>query len=232
MDDIDIASYGSESGVTGQAAVGQVEFDYPAVSGIAPTPEITQTQHQPQPSMSDQEYNWRAVREELRNLRDENQKLNWQMQQNAVAKEPDIFQGKESDDFISVNEFKNYVSRMQREFEDRLSQVSVKASYHDWDGVVREHAAEAIKEYPQLQGIIQNSPNPYEAAYLFGKFYRDARTQSSGRATAQRVIQNAQQPRPVHSVGGNAERVNQADIFSTMSDDDFQAYANKMMETL
>ncbi len=184
-----------------------------------------------------QDKNWGALREEISKMKQEREY--WKGQAEAYSKAPVQPQASQEDamsalDFDSGEDVRKAFDSMRRENEnlrnemkDAFTAITTKSKRNDWDSMVSTHVPELTSKNPIFAEMIQNTSNPYEAAYLLAEL--NARGSQAPAAqpyngNAQRAIQNAQKPQTLASIGGSSG-LSSADYYANMSDADFHKIA-------
>lgn len=194
-----------------------------------------------QPSVSQQELNFKALREEVSKAIQEREYWKGRAESQPVKEEQprhdplndidpeDWAKGKAvKDAFLDMREENR---RLKAEIADQLAALNIRSQHSDWKEMVTQHVPELTNKNPIFAEMIDRSSNPYEAAYLLAQL-NAGRQQASAKPAihpdAQRALQNAAKPRSPASVGGHAT-LSQADMYASMSDEDFMKMAYQNM---
>lgn len=193
--------------------------------------------------LSDKEINFRAMRDEIANMKSEREY--WKGQAEAFKSTPQRFEPEvpKEDPFKHLDEdvrgafdaLRQENNKLKAEFSDQMAALHAKAQRPDWDNVVTQNVPQLTSKNPIFAEMIRNTSNPYEAAYLLAELNAKAQSgapiqqqQAAFNPNAQRAIANAQKPQSLASVGGSATLSN-ADYYASMSDKDFMEMAAKNM---
>ena len=204
-----------------------------------------------QGQLSQKEMNFEALRGEVAKMKEEREY--WKGQAEAYSRTPTpapqqqedpISKWDESDWSDSSNvkqafeSMRNENQRLRQEFNDRLAAVQTKAQHSDWNNMVTQHVPQLTSKNPIFAEMINNSSNPYEAAYLLAELNARTQTQQQPQGQqyqysgdAQRAISNAQKPQSISAVGGNGS-LSSADYYATMSDEDFMKIAGRNLANI
>ncbi len=103
--------------------------------------------------------------------------------------------------------------------------------------MVTQHVPQLTSKNPIFAEMIQNSSNPYEAAYLLAELTsKVAQTVPEQRPMSQnmngqRALNNASKPQTLASVGGQGQ-LSAADYYASMSDEDFMKIAGRNLANI
>jgi hypothetical protein len=248
--DIDMQSY---TGVIDQVAEGQEVFEQEVqqdtgalqgddIGGSAGTTQPTD----PDP-LSDKEMNFRAIREQLDQMKQERDELvrehrlqvdllRANLQPKQVEPEaPKAFKGMNDDDIPSVADLRRELASREDAYRTRIEELEFQQSHPDYSEVLNKYLAPLVKEKPYLAREIQNSQSPSAMAYELAKLAEQARgnqmtTEPKKNANAQRIVENARKPGTLSQAGGQGA-LSKADYYESMSDEDFYRLASKNLET-
>lgn len=187
-----------------------------------------------------------SVREELKAKKDENeiykQHLNmmqWQRPQPQQApQEYNPFGDIDPEESIKVKDAKRVIEGLKNElkatFDSKLAEIKMTQKASDYNEVIKKYLPLAAQEDPELLQDIQNSANPYKAAYNAIKasrayqddMYKERASKEAPQTPqkaihAERVINNARQSGSVSTVATNSTAGSGLPSFLTMSDDEF-----------
>jgi hypothetical protein len=187
--------------------------------------------------MSEQQSNFRALRDEISKMKEEREY--WKGQADAYSKQPqhtepvhaskeDAYSALDWDDSTDVRKafetLRNDNQKLREEVKDAVSAVQTKAKRGDWDSMVTQHVPQLTSQNPIFAEMIRNTSNPYEAAYLLAELNSKATQQAETSMTGQRALTNAQKPQSLASVGGRGQ-LSQADYYARMPDKEFMELA-------
>jgi hypothetical protein len=103
--------------------------------------------------------------------------------------------------------------------------------------MVTQHVPQLTSKNPIFAEMIQNSSNPYEAAYLLAELNSKAAqtvpqySPPMNNGNGQRALANAQKPQTLSSVGGQGQ-LSSADYYASMSDEDFMKIAGRNLANI
>jgi len=183
--------------------------------------------------------NFEALRQEVANLKQQNELLSDQINLYRVnlprgtsqedpekPKEDDLFAGLEEDDVMTVADVKKIVTKsigsLQGQFKKGLSEVQMALSYPDYSQVIREHLPNVLKTNPALAQAIRTSDSPHLIAYVLARSDPEfVKKSTSDKQTneAQRIIDNALQTGSASQAGGGGGAQGQAEFYANLSDD-------------
>lgn len=235
MEDIDLSRPGSELFPEAMDTYQQQDqVGDPLDTGVT-QPEVAAHRHE-----SDQQMNFKAVREELAKMQQEREY--WKGQADAYARSPvraepqpaeqyNPFKDSEDDDWVKTSNVRDAYNALRAEFNDKMAAMESKAQHSDWNSMVTQHVPQLTSKNPIFAEMIQRTSNPYEAAYLLAQLNAQA-SQSTAPPpmsdNAQRAMTNAQKPVSVASMGGRGS-LSSAEKYASMSDKDFMEFAAKNM---
>lgn len=201
-----------------------------------------------QVQLSEQQQNFRALRDEIAKMKEEREY--WKGQAEAYSKQPsrqpepasqqDAYAALDWDDSRDVRKafesIRQENSSLRSEIKDALTAIETKSQRHDWNNMVTQHVPQLTSKNPIFAEMIQNSSNPYEAAYLLAELNAKASQpgqqnipQSNGHGP--RALANAHKPQTLASVGGQGQ-LSAADYYASMSDEDFMKIAARNLANI
>lgn len=202
-----------------------------------------------QVQLSEQQQNFRALREEVAKMQSERDY--WRGQADAYSKiptrQPEQAQEAQQDAIAALdwedsrdvqkafNAIRQENVRLREEIKDALTAIETKSQRQDWNKMVTQHVPQLTSTNPIFAEMIQKVSNPYEAAYLLAELNSRATTQSQhseiNNGHGQRAIANAQKPQTLASVGGQGQ-LSAADYYASMSDEDFMKIAARNLANI
>lgn len=202
-----------------------------------------------QPVESDKEYNFRALREELAQIKEDRDRLRDEfegLRRNQVQRQPEpprkrAIDDINPDDLVTGAQFKQAMAEREAEYQLMLGELQVKSQNPDYDEVTAKYGVPLIEKEPDLaQGFLASNN---KAAYLYkiGKMamLAEQRQQPEPIAAppqqsqaAQRIVENSRKPGTLSNSVGGAGTLSKADYYATMSDADFNALIQKNMEQI
>ena len=198
---------------------------------------------------SDKEMNFKAIREQLAQLKEER---DWLRSEFANKKneyrEPEAprerYEDKiADDDFITGAQLKQSLQQKEAEYQKQLEQqelylqeLKVKSQHSDYDEVTAEYGLPLIEKEPDLAQGFLASKNKAAYLYKIGHMAMMADKGKSGNApqqrpaeAARRMIENSRKPGTLSSDVGGASQISKAEYYATMSDEDFYSLVQKNM---
>jgi hypothetical protein len=202
-----------------------------------------------QVQLSEQQQNFRALREEVAKMKEEREYWKGQAQaystiptrqpESAESTHQDALAALDWEDSRDVQKAFNTVRqenvKLRDEIKDALTAIETKSQRQDWNSMVTQHVPQLTSKNPIFAEMIQKVSNPYEAAYLLAELNARA-SQPEQRAVpeysnGQRAITNAQKPQTLASVGGQGQ-LSAADYYASMSDEDFMKIAARNLANI
>lgn len=227
------------------ANVGHV-VDDPLNTGAKPTLDDAG-----QGQLSEQQLNFRALREEVAKMKEEREY--WKGQAEAYSRQParqpesaqptqqDAYSALDWDDSRDVRKafdsIKDQNESLRHELRDAIRALETKTQHQDWNSMVTQHVPQLTSKNPIFAEMIQKSSNPYEAAYLLAELNAKAAQTAPQQPpmqqsmNGQRALANAHKPQTLASVGGSGQ-LSSADYYASMSDDDFMKIAARNLANI
>ncbi len=243
MSELDVQQQNMQ-GVTDPAAGGQVATPQEAE---VPQEEVVQA-NEPIQAESDKDYNFRAMREEMAQMKEDRDRLRGDLEdlrRNQVQRQPEpprkrAIDDINSDDLVTGAQLKQAMAEREAEYQLQLGELRVKAQYSDYDEVTSKYGVPLIEKEPDLaQGFLASNN---KAAYLYklGKMamladrpvpepVMQAPPQQPSQV-AQRIVENSRKPGTLSNSVGGSGNLSKADYYATMSEAEFQTFMNKNLE--
>lgn len=187
-----------------------------------------------------------SIREELKALKNENETyknhinmMAWQNQQKPQAPAPNPFGNLDPSDSITVKDAMGAYQGLEHRFNAQLAEVKMAQRTPDYNDVIRRYLPVAAQEDPELIQEIQNSANPFKAAYMAAKAskaYQEDLIRDRIKAQeaapkphphAERVVNNMKQSGSLASVASSSSPGADKGQFKAMSDSEFIAWKNE-----
>lgn len=204
-----------------------------------------------QGQLSEQQQNFRALREEVAKMKEERDFYRGQVDaySKMPARQPESVQSTQEDAYSALDWEDSHDVRkafeavrqenqqLRNEVKDALTAVQTKAQRQDWNTMVTQHVPQLTSKNPIFAEMIQNASNPYEAAYLLAELNAKASNQApsyieqSPGINGQRALANAQKPQSLATVGGTGQ-LSAADYYASMSDEDFMKIAARNLANI
>lgn len=234
-------------GVTDPAAGGQVVSTQVAEE---PTEEVVEQAVEPVETVeSDKDYNFRALREELAQIKEDRDRLRDEfegLRRNQVQRQPEpprkrAIDDINPDDLVTGAQFKQAMAEREAEYQLMLGELQVKSQNPDYDEVTAKYGVPLIEKEPDLaQGFLASNN---KAAYLYkiGKMAMMAEQRQQPEPVAeppqpskaaQRIVENSKKPGTLSNSVGGAGNLSKADYYATMSDAEFMAMVQKIQEQI
>jgi len=184
------------------------------------------------------------VTQELEQLKQQNAALQAQLaffgQQAGGEPTPQIqqqdpFEGLEDDDVLTVADVKRLMAQVQRPAVDpnlykEIQMLKLSVQEPNWQDVIKNYLPDMINSNPLLGQMIQNAPNPLEAALHIAKLNpRYQQQQQAPQQQSQQIInQLINKPASPDQFGGGGG-VSKADKIAAMSDEEFEKYVQDVL---
>jgi hypothetical protein len=258
--DIDMQSF---SGVEGLAAADQpntqiaqvASEDYPVYEEFLEkeTPMQQPEVAQDAPVVNEQEFNFKALREEVDRIKAEREAERNEYRQNLEmmrannasqtqrpqVQEKPMFDGMDDTEVPNVGEIRSAWAQKESAYQSRIEELEVAREHSDYAEVLTKYTAPLIQQKPHLAEGLKGASNKALYAYELGVMARAMQQQQQpaqvvqqpvatpqGQAKAQRIIENSRRPGTLSSASGQTT-ITKADYYATMSDKDFHAIASK-----
>lgn len=209
----------------------------------ATTPLETPQEVEVAPQPSQQELNFKALREEVDRIKAERDEFrqnlellraNVQQQQQPPSppEKKKILDGLADSDVPNVSEIRQAFEQREAEYQMRLEELQVQQQHSDYAEVLEKYTAPLLKQKPHLAEGIYGARNKALFAYELGKMAQaqqqpiPQKQSASPSETAQRIVENARKPGNLANVGGQSV-LSKADYYATMSDAEFAKLASK-----
>lgn len=258
MEELDMSRPGAELFPESTPQQYNSYMDQPAVGDPLDTGATQPLDAAGQEKASEQQLNFRALREEIGKMKEERDY--WRGQADAYNKMPqrqtpepapvaqeDVFTALDLDDGRDVKKAFDAIRqenvRLREEIADKLAAIETKTQRQDWNNLVTQHVPQLTSKNPIFAEMIQKASNPYEAAYLLAELNARAsqpqqqQVQSTQEPRAQepaygqRALANAAKPQTLASVGGQGQ-LSSADYYASMSDEDFMKIAARNLANI
>lgn len=194
--------------------------------------------------VSSQELNFKALRDEVAKAIQEREYWKGRAesaqptQRQEQPTKPDPLNDIDIDDWAKGKAVKEAVMdlreenrRLRAEMADNMAALNARSQYSDWKEMVTQHVPELTNKNPIFAEMIDRASNPYEAAYLLAQLNagkQQVQQKPQIHPDAQRAMQNSQKPRSPSTLGGKST-LSQADMYASMSDEDFMKMAYQNM---
>ena len=233
-------------GVTDPAAGGQVAT--PEVAEV-PAEEVQQAV-EPVQAESDKDYNFRALREELAQIKEDRDRLRGDfedLRRNQVQRQPEpprkrAIDDINSDDLVTGAQLKQAMAEREAEYQLMLGELQVKAQHPDYDEVTAKYGVPLIEKEPDLAQGFLASNNKASYLYKLGKMAMQAEQRQAPEPVmqaptqpsqaAQRIVENSRKPGTLSNAVGGAGNLSKADYYATMSDAEFTAMVQRNLDSI
>jgi len=229
-----------------ETAVSQVE---PAES----TPQAEQFLEEAKPAVeagNDKEYNFRALREELAQIKEDRDRLRGDfedLRRQQVQRQPEPSRKRaideiNSDDLVTGAQFKQAMAEREAEYQLMLGELQVKSQNPDYDEVTSKYGVPLIEKEPDLAQGFLASQNKAAYLYKLGKMAMLAEQRQQvpepvmpspqPSKVAERIVENSRKPGTLSNAVGGAGNLSKADYYATMSDAEFTAMVQKNLDSI
>lgn len=207
---------------------------------------------QPPVEHDSKEYNFRALREELAQSKQDRDRLRDDLEdlrRSNVQRQPEpprkrAIDDINSDDLVTGAQFKQAMAEREAEYQLMLGELQVKSQNPDYDEVTAKYGVPLIEKEPDLaQGFLASNN---KAAYLYklGKMAMLAEQrqqpepviqapQTQPSRVAERMIENSRKPGTLSNsnIGGSGN-LSKVDYIASMSDSEFAAMVQKNLDAI
>lgn len=233
------------------AVVDQVAEVSPAIEEQVQEQPVDQVQEE----VSDKEYNFRALRDSVAELKAEREaerqryqheldSLRMQMQSQTPKQEPKrALDDQSDDDLLTVGKYRQTVREMQEQHQQELQQMRVeqedmkaRLQYQDYDEVMEKYSIPLLKNNRDFARAFQSSENKANFAYELGKMamYKEQASQpvqepvvQQQQKNAQRMVDNARKPGTLSQARGGQPNISNLERWASCSDEDFMKEVSK-----
>ena len=237
-----------QKGVKDPAAVDQVASSY-RTRRTSPGYSGTTVEAEQPVAHDDKEYNFKALREELAQMKEDRDRLRddfESLRRQQVQRQPEPPRKRaideiSNDDLVTGAQFKQIMAEREAEYNLMMGELQVKAQNPDYDEVTAKYGVPLIEKEPDLAQGFLASNNKASYLYKLGKMamMAEQRQQPEPVAeyrpptqTAQRIVDNSKKPGTLSNAVGGSGTLSQADYIATMSDKDFYAMIQKNLEQI
>ena len=216
---------------------------------VAETPVVEDSSKTVEGALSNQELNFRALREEISRIKTDRDDLKQNLEilrANVVQKpqepspETTMFKGLRKDDIPNVEDIERVFKEREEAYQARIEELQVAQQHPDYAEVMEKHLTPLLKQKPHLVEGIQGAKNKALFAYELAKMAQNQRqaevappieapTQKS--SNAQKIVENARKPGTLSQTGGQSV-LSKADYYATMSDAEFWSMAQKNLDAI
>lgn len=218
-------------------------------------PLVKETTEQPVeaevPVESDKDYNFRALREELAQIKEDRDRLRDDfegLRRQQVQRQPEPPRKRaideiNSDDLVTGAQFKQAMAEREAEYQLMLGELQVKSQNPDYDEVTAKYGIPLIEKEPDFaQGFLNaNASNRASYLYKIGKMAMMAEQRQAPEPVqqapqpsqaAKRIVENYSKPGTLSNTVGGAGNLSKADYYATMSDSDFAAMVKRNLDDI
>ena len=243
-----------QPGVKDSAAENQEAAPQVAEAPLEETNQSVEAEQAEQ--VSDKEYNFKALREELVQERVHREKLERDLEylrdnHQRVQRQPEPPRERamdriKEDDLVTGAQFKQAMAEREAEYQIMLGELQVKSQHSDYDEVTAKYGVPLIEKEPDLAQGFLSAPN--KAAYLYkighmarqeAELHRLLAEQKQGvqqtqapqaSRDAQRIVENSKKPGTLSNAVGGSGQLSKTDYIASMSDAEFYAYVQKNLQ--
>lgn len=199
-----------------------------------------------EPTVSDKEYNFKALREELAQFKQQSEYDRRELEEirhaQRVQRQPEPPRERaidkiNSDDLVTGAQFKQAMAEREAEYQLMLGELQVKAQHSDYDEVTSKYGVPLIEKEPDLAQGFLASNNKASYLYKLGKMAMLAEQRPEAHEpvivapqasqNAQRIVENAKKPGTLSNPTGGAGNLSKADYYASMSDQDFHKFVSQ-----
>lgn len=161
-----------------------------------------------EPQVSDKDINFRAVRQELQDLKRQNEYLQMQIVQREASPQADDefdlnkFRDDDIPTYGELKKLRQQEARERKSFQESVREMQVRSRHADYDEVVNGYLKDVLEQDPDLALAIKDSPKMYELAYKLAQSnpkYHQKRLAAQNQAAVDRIVDNASRPLPASS---------------------------------
>jgi len=211
---------------------------------------------QPQEHVSDKDYNFRAMREEIARIKAEKEALEenfdlWKREL-AVQRQPEAPRKSAEevipdDDLITGAQLKRLLQerderhrQVQMEQEIFNQEAKIKLQHSDYDEVATKYGVPLLKQEPDLAQAFMASNNKAAFLYKIGKMQQvldkepvqESQYHKQEVNKAERIVANSRKPGTLSGAVGGQQQISKADYYSSLSDAEFNALVAKNLEEI
>lgn len=175
----------------------------------------------------DQDKNWRAVRDKLSKLENENETLKYQINAINQGQSQTTEQSKyNDDDLVTVGQMKNTLLQLENQYREVINDIKVKTRHQDYDNIVTDdNVRELVRDNPELREAIRTSNDPRILVYNLLKAKMPAKeAKAQKQQEAQQVLNNMNKPGALGNAPTGSGTLNQANRIKSMNDREFEQY--------
>lgn len=189
--------------------------------------ESAESQKVPLDALQQERAQRQQLQDELKMIKDHMALMQAQQQQ-PRREEPKQFDGLEDDDVLTVGEFKKALTAKEQQYNMSLQELKMAQKHPDYQEVLTRYLPKVLESNPSLRNALQQSQD-YELAYYLAKnsdAYKADNRQTKRSKEAEKMLQNAQQPGSLSSVGGSSTQ-SSVKNWKQMSDQEFMSQVHK-----
>ncbi|MFW9872314.1 MAG: hypothetical protein ACFFG0_04360 [Candidatus Thorarchaeota archaeon] len=205
-----------------------------AAKEVDAAPEEIQQESQP----SNQEMNWKATREELSNLKQENERMRQQLDQMSMYQaNPQQYQqpldkqdhGLADEDLVTAADLKKFMREKEKQYQKALVETQILAKYPDYNDVVNSNIKDIATKYPGIAEAVLSSNNPNLLAYALAKARMGETVKGQQQSQeAKKIIENSQMPGSINQASTGSGSLSKANFFADMSPEEFEKHVAKV----
>lgn len=197
------------------------------------TPQVSDSEV---PVESDQDKNWKAVREQLSSISNERDQLKNQIQdlsQSLLNKQTvEEEQQFSDDDLVEYGNVKKLVNREMEQVKKQISSYNQKLTdyerqlkYPDFSTVVTQDVLKEISKDPDFESAILKSSDPHTIVYKFAKgVYKDIVSKNNN---LKRMKENSSQPSSINMTKSGSAALGKADYYNSLDSTEFEKLVAK-----
>jgi hypothetical protein len=139
----------------------------------------------------------------------------------------------EDDDLVSVADWKQKEAQLRGEFQARLNEIQLATKDKDYVDTLKTYLPKVLERNPALRQAISTSSNPHELAYELAKAEKGTSKESDNKdkdamAELDALLAGNDAPTSPSAAGGGGG-IDKADLWKSLSDEDFEKEFQKIM---
>lgn len=183
--------------------------------------------------VSDKEMNFEAFRQEVQNLKAQNDYLQRQMwEKQQPQQQPDEFDiSKMRDDDIptygELKKLRQQEDKERRQYMQQLKDLEARTQYQDYDKVIKEYLPDVLHEEPDLANAIKDNPHLHKLAYKLAQSsprYHQQKLAAQNQNAVNKIVENSSRPQPATSRKGASYQDEEVRMQSMTDDQIWDAF--------
>lgn len=202
------------------------------VDGVTEPVAAVEEAQSSEPSLSDKEINFKAIREANENLKRQNEFLQMQlMQQEQVKPQADSKMSLKEDDLLTFGEYQKLQQSHEREkaeLKAKIEDIEMRARHADYNEVIQKYLPDVLQEDPDLAYAIKDNPRMQKLAYKLAQSspkYHQERLSRQNASAIEKIVENTSRPQPAN-VRKNITVQDEETRLMNMTDEDIRRMHN------